>query len=100
MKKTPAKGRTAKPSGMLAKLLGQASGPPHAHPAITQAGMQSQYEEAVRAYNQADWSQAEAGVLPTSTARSRARRMNRTCHAASTRCSCIRWPRPTASKSP
>jgi protein O-GlcNAc transferase len=60
MKKTPPKGRTAKPSGMLAKLLGQASGTPHAHPAITQAGMQSQYEEAVRAYNQADWSQAEA----------------------------------------
>lgn len=60
MKKTPAKGRTVKPSGMLAKLLGQAPAVSHAQPTITQAGMQSQYEEAVRAFNQADWSQAEA----------------------------------------
>lgn len=60
MKKMPAKGRTAKPSGMLAKLLGQAPGVPHAPPAITQAHMQAQYEEAMRLYNQADWSQAEA----------------------------------------
>ena len=60
MKKMPAKGRTVKPSGMLAKLLGQAPGVSHAHPVITQAHLQAQYEEAVRLYNQADWPQAEA----------------------------------------
>lgn len=62
MKKMLAKGRTAKPSGMLAKLLGQAPGASHAQPAITQAVMQTQYEEAVRAYNQADWPQAEVQI--------------------------------------
>lgn len=63
MKKMPAKGRTAKPSGMLAKLLGQATGASHTGQtglAITLANMQALYEEAVRMYNQADWPQAEA----------------------------------------
>jgi pimeloyl-ACP methyl ester carboxylesterase len=40
-----------------------------------------------------------AGASRTSTARSPAPRTRRTCRSAATRCSCIRWPRPTASRS-
>jgi predicted O-linked N-acetylglucosamine transferase (SPINDLY family) len=60
MKKAPAKGRPAKPSGMLTKLLGQAS-VPAAKPssASTPAACQALLEEAVSDYQKGEWAQAE-----------------------------------------
>jgi predicted O-linked N-acetylglucosamine transferase (SPINDLY family) len=60
MKKAPAKGRPAKPSGMLTKLLGQASVPvskPSSAP--TPAACQALLEEAVSDYQKGEWAQAE-----------------------------------------
>lgn len=59
MKKPSARGRTAQPSGILAKMLGQAVPQPvRSAPAATQA--QALYEAAVAFYYQAEWDQAEA----------------------------------------
>lgn len=58
MKKPPAKGRIAKPSGMLTKLLGQTV-PRADHQALTLAQAQSSYEAAVALYHRAEWDQAE-----------------------------------------
>jgi predicted O-linked N-acetylglucosamine transferase (SPINDLY family) len=60
MKKAPAKGRPAKPSGMLTKLLGHAS-VPAAKPssASTPAACQALLEEAVSDYQKGEWAQAE-----------------------------------------
>lgn len=59
MKKPPAKGRTAQPSGMLAKMLGQAVPQPvRAAPTVAQA--QALYDAAVNFYHRAEWDQAEA----------------------------------------
>lgn len=58
MKKPPTKGRTAQPSGVLAKMLGQAvPGPVRSAPAASQA--QILYEAAVALYHRAEWDQAE-----------------------------------------
>ena len=61
MKKTPAKGRSAKPSGMLSKLLGQVAVPasrPSSAP--TPAACQAWLEEAVSDYQKGEWAQAES----------------------------------------
>ena len=61
MKKPPAKGRPAKPSGMLTKLLGQASVPaskPSSAP--TPAACQAWLQEAVNDYQKGEWAQAES----------------------------------------
>lgn len=58
MKKPPVRGRTAQPSGMLAKLLGQAA-TPSTRVAPTLAQAQSLYEAVVALYHQAEWDQAE-----------------------------------------
>ena len=58
MKKPPAKGRTAQPSGMLAKLLGQTAAQP-VRPALTVAQAQALYESALALYHRAEWTQAE-----------------------------------------
>ena len=58
MKKPPVRGRTAQPSGMLAKLLGQAA-TPSTRVAPTLAQAQSLYEAVVALYHRAEWDQAE-----------------------------------------
>ena len=61
MKKPPAKGRPAKPSGMLTKLLGQATVPvskPSSAP--TPAACQALLEEAVSDYQKGEWVQADS----------------------------------------
>jgi predicted O-linked N-acetylglucosamine transferase (SPINDLY family) len=58
MKKPPAKGRTAKPSGMLAKMLAQTAAQP-ALLTLTVAQAQALYEAAVAMYHRAEWDQAE-----------------------------------------
>lgn len=58
MKKPPAKGRTAQPSGMLAKLLGQTASP-SVRLAVSVAQAQALYEAAVALYHRAEWDQAE-----------------------------------------
>jgi predicted O-linked N-acetylglucosamine transferase (SPINDLY family) len=59
MKKPSARGRTAQPSGILAKMLGQVVPQSvRSAPAATQA--QALYEAAVALYHQAEWDQAEA----------------------------------------
>lgn len=61
MKKPPAKGRPAKPSGMLTKLLGQASVPvakPSSGP--TPAACKAWLQEAVNDYQKGEWAQAES----------------------------------------
>jgi predicted O-linked N-acetylglucosamine transferase (SPINDLY family) len=60
MKKMPSKGQVVKPSGMLTKLLGQASAAPAKGVALTQHQAQKLYEEAVMDYRQAEWVRAEA----------------------------------------
>lgn len=61
MKNPPAKGRLAKPSGMLTKLLGQASvsvSKPSSAP--TPAACQAWLQEAVNDYQKGEWAQAES----------------------------------------
>ncbi len=58
MKKPPVKSRTAQPSGMLAKLLGQPA-PQSARSAISVAQVQALYEAAVALYHRAEWDRAE-----------------------------------------
>lgn len=61
MKKPPPKGRPAKPSGMLTKLLGQASLPaskPSSAPAP--AACQALLQEAMNDYQKGEWAQAES----------------------------------------
>lgn len=58
MKKPPAKGRTAKPSGMLSKLLGHTAVQP-VRSGLTVVQAQAFYEAALALYHRAEWDQAE-----------------------------------------
>jgi predicted O-linked N-acetylglucosamine transferase (SPINDLY family) len=61
MKKTPAKGRSAKPSGMLSKLLGQVSvsaSKPSSAP--SPAACQALLQKAVNDYQKGEWAQSES----------------------------------------
>lgn len=59
MRKQPPKGRSAKPSGMLAQLLGKAVVPQPAKTVPNLAHMQALYDAAVALYHRAEWEQAE-----------------------------------------